>query len=345
MATMFDREFESGFDREILHELESELEGGGHLEDELSMALEGAGELHEDEFEFEFESGGEQFFGKIARGIGRFVRKAAPVLGQIAKVAAPIVANAVAPGVGGMLASRAISLLGEEEWEDELAHELHEGALHEGHLEGIMHEGHPESVLHELHEGHPESVLHELHEGALHEGHLEGVMHEGHPESVLHELHEGALHEGIAHEGHAEHSHELLAEVMAEAAAGAHLEAEAEAMTGAAVVTTLSAADRAALRQLIPHLVRGAAVLTRMLRRRRITRPAVRTVPTIVRQTARALRRRAAAGAPVSRKTAAKVMGTVTRKVLGSPRTCALAIARNVRASMRSKGGFRRVTG
>jgi hypothetical protein len=199
-----------------------------------------------------------------------------------------------------------------------------------------LHVGHPESVLHELHETHEAG----LHEGALHEG----IMHEGHPESGLHELHEGHL-EGIAHEGHLEHSQELLAEVMAEAAAGAHLESEAEAMTGAAVVTTLSAADRAALRQLIPHLVRGAAVLTRMLRKRRITRPAVRTVPTIVRQTAGTLRRRAAAGAPVSRKTAGKVMGMVTRKVLGNPRTCALAIARNVRASMRSKGGSRRVTG
>jgi hypothetical protein len=345
MTTRYDGEFESSFDREILHELQGEFEG--HLEDELETSLHGESSLHEYEFEDELE--GEQFFGglkRIARGIGGFVKQAAPVLGQIAKVALPLVANAVAPGIGGMIASRAVNLLGEEEWEDEMVHELgemHESGLHEGHLEGVLHEGHPESVLHELGE---------MHESGLHEGHLEGVLHEGHPESVLHELgemHESGLHEGhlegILHEGHLEHSQELLAEVMAEAAAGAHLEAEAEAMVGAAVVTTLSAADRAALRRLIPHLVRGAAVLTRLLRRRRITRPAVRTVPTIVRQTARTLRRRAASGAPVNRRVAGQVMGSVARKVLGNPRVCAMAIGKNVKASMRSKRGGRRVAG
>jgi hypothetical protein len=353
--TTRDAEFESGFDREILHELQGELSHEAHLEDELAMSLEGAGELHEYEYEFE----GEQFFGalkRIARGVGGFVRRAAPILGQIAKVAAPLVATAVGGPLGGIIAKGATSLLGEGELEDELTHELtHElGGLHEGHLEGSLHEGHPESVLHELgeiheaglHEGHPESVLHELggiHETGLHEGHLEGTLHEGHPESVLHELE--AIHEGGLHESHPEHSQEMLAEVMAEAAAGAHLEAEAEAMAGAAVVITLSAADRAALRRLIPHLVRGAAILTRLLRRRRITRPAVRTVPLIVRQTARTLRRRAASGAPVSRRAAGQIMGSVTRRVLSNPHVCALAIGKNVRASMSSRRGTRSIAG
>jgi len=362
MTTRHDGELESGFDREILHELH-EFEGEAHLEDELAMSMEGEGPLHEFEFEGEFE--GEQFFGglrRIARGVGRFVRSAAPVLGQIAKVAAPLVATAVGGPLGGIIAKGATTLLGEGELEEELAHEM---GLHEGHLESI-HEGHPESVLQELgeihetglheghlesiHEGHPESILQELegiHEGGLHEGHLESI-HEGHPESVLHELgglHEGHL-EGPLHEGHPELGHqEMLAELMAEVAAGAQLEAEAEAMAGAAVVTTLSAADRAALRRLIPHLIRGAAILTRILRRRRITRPAVRTVPLIVRQTARALRQRAASGAPVTRRTAGQVMGIVTRRVLSNPRTCALAIGRNVRASMSSRQGRRAVAG
>jgi hypothetical protein len=83
----------------------------------------------------------------------------------------------------------------------------------------------------------------------------------------------------------------------------------------------------------LPHLVRGTAVLTRILRRRRITRPAVRTVPTIVRRTAQTLARRAAAGQPVTRRTAARVMATQTRRVIGSPRTCATALQRNVRAA------------
>src|SRR5262249_19196862 len=110
-------------------------------------------------------------------------------------------------------------------------------------------------------------------------------------------------------------------------------ELEAEAMAGAAAVTIISAADRAALRRILPHLVRGTAILTRILRSRRITRPAVRAVPTIVRRTARTLTQRAASGQPVTRRTAARVMAAQTRRVLGSPRTCAAAIQRNVRAT------------
>jgi hypothetical protein len=366
MATTYDREFETGLDREILHELEGEFEGGAHWEDELAMSLEGGGSLHEFEFE------GELFFGRLRRafrGVGRFVRSAAPILGRIAKIAAPLVATAVGGPLGGIIAKGATSLLGEGELEDELAHELsHEaGGLHEVHHEGGLHEGIHESILHELegvheagmhegihesglHEGLHESILHELegvHESGLHEGIHESGLHEGHPESILHELeglHEG-IHESGLHEGHPEHAHAMMAELMAEVAAGAHLEAEAEAMVGAAVVTTLTAADRAALRRLVPHLIRGAAILTRILRMRRITRPAVRTVPTIVRQTAQVLRRRAAAGAPVSRRVAGQVMGGVTRRVLGSPRTCALAIGRNVRATLRSRPGMRGISG
>lgn len=104
-------------------------------------------------------------------------------------------------------------------------------------------------------------------------------------------------------------------------------------MIGAAAVGALSAADRAALRAVLPHMVRGTAILTRILRRQRATRPAVRAVPTIVRRTARTLTRRAAAGRPITRRTAARAMATQTRRVLGRPRTCAAALQRNVRAA------------
>ncbi|HUP28497.1 MAG TPA: hypothetical protein VM409_08695, partial [Chloroflexia bacterium] len=90
---------------------------------------------------------------------------------------------------------------------------------------------------------------------------------------------------------------------------------------------------RAALRRVLPHMVRGTAILTRILRQRRITRPAVRAVPTVVRRTTRVLTRRAAAGQPVTRRTAARVMATQTRRVLGSPRACAAAMQRNARAT------------
>lgn len=126
---------------------------------------------------------------------------------------------------------------------------------------------------------------------------------------------------------------EAMAELMAAVASQARSEAEAEAMAGAATVTVISPRDRAALRAILPHLVRGSAILTRILRRRRITRPAVRAVPTIVRATTRTLATRAAAGQPVTRRAAGRVMATQTRRVLSSPRLCTRAIVRNQRAT------------
>ena len=193
-----------------------------------------------------------------------------------------------------------------------------------------------------MHEANFEDEL-GMHEAA-HEDELEAALHED--ELGMHEAaheHEASfedelgLHELGMHESSAEAGHELMAELMAEVAAGAQHEAEAEAMIGAAAVSTLSAADRAALRRLVPHLVRGAAVLTRLLRRQRVTRPAVRTIPTILRATARTLRKRAASGRPVNRRVAGQVMGSVTRKMLTSPRVCGAVIARNVQAGRKAR--------
>lgn len=126
---------------------------------------------------------------------------------------------------------------------------------------------------------------------------------------------------------------DAVAELMADVAARAQSEAEAEAMIGAATVTTLSSADRAALRRMLPHLVRGTAILTRVLRQRGVTRPAVRVVPTIVRRTVRSLKQQSAGGRPVTQRVAARAMATQTRRVLGSPRRCAHALQRNVAAA------------
>jgi hypothetical protein len=120
---------------------------------------------------------------------------------------------------------------------------------------------------------------------------------------------------------------------MAAVASSAQSETEAEAMIGAATTISLSSAERAALRALVPHLVRGAALLTRILRARPITRPAVRVVPTIVRRTARTLVRAASSGRPVTRRAAGRVMAKQTRRVLTSPRICARAVQRNVRGT------------
>jgi hypothetical protein len=139
----------------------------------------------------------------------------------------------------------------------------------------------------------------------------------------------------VAHEiaSHELTMHEALGEMMAEAAAHEASGGQAEGMVGAAVVTVLSPRDRKALRKLLPHLVAGACVLARILRRRRETRPFVRTVPTIMRRTVRSLKRDAAAGKPITRRTAARAASRQVRRVLGSPRAARAAMSRNIRAS------------
>ena len=139
----------------------------------------------------------------------------------------------------------------------------------------------------------------------------------------------------VAHEiaAHELTMHEALGEMMAEAAAQEASGGQAEGMVGAAVVTVLSPRDRKALRKLLPHLVAGACVLARILRRRRETRPFVRTVPTIMRRTVRSLKRDAAAGKPITRRTAARAASRQVRRVLANPRAAHAAMSRNMRAS------------
>jgi hypothetical protein len=120
---------------------------------------------------------------------------------------------------------------------------------------------------------------------------------------------------------------------MAHYAAFSESEHEAEAFAGAATTITLSPRDRRALRRMVPHLVRGAGVLTRILRMRRSTRPFVRVVPTIVRRTVRTLRRGAATGRPITRRRAGAAMARQTRRVLSSPRYCGAVLRRNIRAA------------
>jgi hypothetical protein len=73
--------------------------------------------------------------------------------------------------------------------------------------------------------------------------------------------------------------------------------------------------------------------LTRVLRRHRATRPAVRAVPTIMRRTVRALKRHAASGRPISRRIAARAAAQQVRCVLGSPKVARTSMMRNVRMS------------
>jgi hypothetical protein len=192
--------------------------------------------------------------------------------------------------------------------------------------------------------GEGEFEQHELaHEFEQHEFEQHEFEFEQH-ESGSHEAAHEAAHE-IAH--HELTHHEALAEMMAEAASHEQHEGEAEAMAGAAVMTVISPRDRRALRRILPSLVRGVAILTRILRRRLITRPAVRAVPTIVRRTVNTLKRQAAAGQPVTRRSAGRAAATQVRAVLGNPSVCAAAIAHNVRASraVRRPRGMRPTAG
>ena len=126
---------------------------------------------------------------------------------------------------------------------------------------------------------------------------------------------------------------QALGELMATAAANAESEVEAEAQIGAATIIGLSPQDRQALRNVLVNINRGTAILTKVLRRSRSTAPFVRTVPTIVKRTAVALKKQAANGHPVTKKSAATAMAKQTRKVLSSPQVCAKAMNRNVKAT------------
>ena len=170
--------------------------------------------------------------------------------------------------------------------------------------------------------------------GLLGEGELEGYF-EG--EDFLEGEDEGEfeLHEYMTTLSHPATEAEAHAELMAAIASGASTEAEAEAMIGAATIGALSARERRELRRVLAHMVRGSAILTRLLRRRRITRPAVRAVPLIVHQTAKTLSRQAAAGRPITRQQAARVMARHTQRVLSSPRLTAGAIQRNASVARR----------
>ncbi|MBK8975644.1 MAG: hypothetical protein IPM29_06935 [Planctomycetes bacterium] len=141
---------------------------------------------------------------------------------------------------------------------------------------------------------------------------------------------EGELETELELEGELELEDEYSgeAEWLADAAARARSTSQARSLASASAVATLSVADRAALRRVLPHIVRGTDILARILRQRRATRPAVRVIPSIVRRSASVLRRNAEAGNPVDRKMAGKVVAGQVRRVLGNPKTCAHAMTK-----------------
>lgn len=327
MAT-YSSELEAEMEQELheLHEgaLEGEGEAGlegegifgtignvlGGLLGEGEGEFEGEGELHELHELHELEGEGE-LEGEFEAG-EQFFGKAFRSIGRFVKKNSGLlkrIAKIAAPMVGTAIGGPFGAVLGK----------VASSALGEGELE-------QELEMHELGEFEGEGEFEFEGEGETHEAAQEAAY-----EIVNHEVTQ----------------HEALAEMMAEAAAQEQHEGEAEAMAGAATMTVISPADRRALRAILPHLIRGTAILTRVLRRRRATRPAVRAVPTIVRRTVKTLKRQAATGKPITRQLAARAAARQVRNVLGNPKVCTAAIARNLKSSraVRGKRNARAVAG
>jgi hypothetical protein len=317
-------------------------------ESELEMELED--EFHEGELESEDESSleGEGWLGTIGNAVGSLLGEeeledeSAFEAEDESSFESELEDESSLEGEGwlGAIGNVASSLLGEEELEDESSFELEdEGEQFFGKI-GRFLKKLPLKQIAKMAAplvgtaiGGPfGTALGGLAAKALGEGEYEDELehHEGEQEMA----HEIASHE-LSH-------HEALAEIMAEAASHEVHEGEAEAMAGAAALTVISPRDRRALRRILPHMIRGTAILTRILRRRRATRPLVRAVPTIVRRTIRDLKKQAAKGIPITRKRAAVTAAKQVRRVLSSPKACAAAVTRNVKVSRAYKQPTRR---
>ena len=122
------------------------------------------------------------------------------------------------------------------------------------------------------------------------------------------------------------HPAELM-EHLGHEAARTDSEAEAEAFLGALIPLAARLAPRVApaIARVAPNLIRGIAGVARTLRGSPQTRPLVRALPQVVRQTTASLARRAQQGQPVSPQTAVRTLARQTSRVLGSPRAAVQA--------------------
>jgi hypothetical protein len=140
---------------------------------------------------------------------------------------------------------------------------------------------------------------------------LEGEMEEeleAEMEAELEEMASGPVSAGTA-----------LGEYLAARAATAQSESEAEAFIGSAVTVTLTQHQMRELEELMPQLLRGASLLTRILRRNPGTRQAVRFVPGIVNTASRQLSHQIATGQRVGSTDVGTALGRSTRRVLTDP--------------------------
>jgi hypothetical protein len=134
---------------------------------------------------------------------------------------------------------------------------------------------------------------------------------------------------------------QTFAEYLAAQAAATESEAEAEALGGAAAYAAISPDDRRELARLLPHLLRGAATITRMLHGNRTTRPAVRLVPGIADGAARAIAKRVAAGEPVGPVELGQVMGAAATQALTPGGARQAVLRRHARGLARARRRYR----
>lgn len=322
-----------------MYEYELELED--EQEDELEFEVEGEEEgefgtrrLYEGEFE------GEEFLGTITRSIGG-------LLGQQeyeGEFEGEEFLGTIARGIGGLLGQGEYEF--ENEYEGEGEWEL-EGEW-EGEFEG-------EEFFRRIARGigrfvqRAAPVLRQVARvaapivGTAVGGPVGGMLARGITSQLEGESEfEGEWESEYEEEGEYEYEArvtqpEALAEYMAAAASRAASLAEAEAMIGGCTIIIVNRAGQRSLHRVLPHLVRGSAALTSVLRSRPATAPAVRAVPTVVRGTVRTLAQRAAAGYPVTPRAAAHAMAIQTRRVLGQPHITVQALRRNVRAAQAAR--------
>jgi hypothetical protein len=124
---------------------------------------------------------------------------------------------------------------------------------------------------------------------------------------------------------------DALMEHLGHAAAETESEEEAEAFIGALIPLAARIIPRVApaIMRSAPQLIRGAARVTRTLRRNPATRQLVRTMPTIIRNTAANIARQASQGRPVTPQTAVRALAQQTARVIGNPRRALQAYQRS----------------
>ncbi len=120
---------------------------------------------------------------------------------------------------------------------------------------------------------------------------------------------------------------EGLAESMADAASKSR-PSDAQALAGALTITITSKTP-VEVKQVQPVLASAAGRVAKSLASDPAAKPLVKTLPTIMKQTAGTLRKKAAKGKPVTPKTAVRVMAKQAKRTLSSPKRLEKALASN----------------